>query len=594
MKKRSSCTHTHEFYFAPQEQVLYTRSQLSRHYAQGDLEGPMADAGFKGHPSCHFCKKYFYSDQELYSHMQTKHMMCFICRRAAPDKYTYYRNLKELEDHFRTNHHLCMHKGCAGKHPEERVFANKEEFHVHYVQNHGESLSKYQKKQALQININFPSLRQDRQVYQEPEAQEQRDDYRREHFAEEVRQEEDIFAHLGPSQWRRAVGSSNSGGYNGVSSTFRPTLNMEDYPSLPGTSKSAKKRAKAKAKAASEPKPARELNSAAWGTTGKGKAQLNSTSEEIREKNKLLMQKLRRELDGIVFTAFRQESVHFLEGQSSPQEYYNRLKVLGLVEYASELAEICPKQDKKNALLQLLEEEKDRAKPRLDRRDDSEKFVNLATLLRKSRIGEDQEGNQRVEGAVSTSSNSKPEISTPSDTMNAARVAIHHEQNQRQKQQHSEEIKANNKLLMAKLKQELDPDTFAGFRMKSMDYLKGKIDAQDYYDLIIGLGLIELIKDLANLCPDQVKRQALIDLHEHLLQVQMASDANSSQATQSSSTQKRETSSRQRKKMSKFERRRLGENASYSSIENDSYQRPNVHRVNPNNSWTQKEGRGLF
>ena len=34
------------------EQVLYTRPDLHKHVRTGDLEGPMAESGFKGHPDC--------------------------------------------------------------------------------------------------------------------------------------------------------------------------------------------------------------------------------------------------------------------------------------------------------------------------------------------------------------------------------------------------------------------------------------------------------------------------------------------------------------------------------------------------------------
>jgi E3 ubiquitin-protein ligase ZNF598 len=38
------------------EQQLYDKEGLERHMRRGDLEGPLAEAGFKGHPRCNFCK----------------------------------------------------------------------------------------------------------------------------------------------------------------------------------------------------------------------------------------------------------------------------------------------------------------------------------------------------------------------------------------------------------------------------------------------------------------------------------------------------------------------------------------------------------
>ena len=34
------------------EQILYNRQDLERHQRQGDLTGPLAESGFKGHPNC--------------------------------------------------------------------------------------------------------------------------------------------------------------------------------------------------------------------------------------------------------------------------------------------------------------------------------------------------------------------------------------------------------------------------------------------------------------------------------------------------------------------------------------------------------------
>ena len=34
------------------EQVTYSKPDLERHMRTGDLTGPMAESGFKGHPQC--------------------------------------------------------------------------------------------------------------------------------------------------------------------------------------------------------------------------------------------------------------------------------------------------------------------------------------------------------------------------------------------------------------------------------------------------------------------------------------------------------------------------------------------------------------
>lgn len=79
------------------EQVAYSKADLNVHIRSGDVTGPMAEAGFKGHPTCTFCRKHFYGDNELFAHMQSTHEQCFLCRRARPDKHVYYRDYAELE-----------------------------------------------------------------------------------------------------------------------------------------------------------------------------------------------------------------------------------------------------------------------------------------------------------------------------------------------------------------------------------------------------------------------------------------------------------------------------------------------------------------
>lgn len=42
------------------EQCLYSKSELDRHMKTGDVEGPMAESGFKGHPECRWGSSFFY------------------------------------------------------------------------------------------------------------------------------------------------------------------------------------------------------------------------------------------------------------------------------------------------------------------------------------------------------------------------------------------------------------------------------------------------------------------------------------------------------------------------------------------------------
>lgn len=203
------------------EQVLYTKEELERHNRTGDLTGPMAESGFKGHPQCNFCRSRHYGDNELFLHMQSAHERCFLClrwvprtspgaefsmspaaawnqsrrrsweflpcphndtntasspRRAKPEQFVYYRNYNELERHFRTQHFACDHPTCLEKRfvgecrraawaawslafptpaAPAAVFPSEEELKQHSALEHGEGMSKAQRKANLTIPIDI-------------------------------------------------------------------------------------------------------------------------------------------------------------------------------------------------------------------------------------------------------------------------------------------------------------------------------------------------------------------------------------------------------------------------------------------------------
>ena len=136
------------------EQQVYTEASLSRHNASGDVGGPLAAAGFKGHPPCAFCRKRFYSDAELFTHMQTQHEHCFLCRRAAPGEWEYFRDYADLDAHFSTAHHACRHAACVAA--RFVVFGSAAELAAHAAREHGGEVgatSRAERRAALTIPI---------------------------------------------------------------------------------------------------------------------------------------------------------------------------------------------------------------------------------------------------------------------------------------------------------------------------------------------------------------------------------------------------------------------------------------------------------
>lgn len=188
------------------EQMVYSKETLKRHLESGDESGPLAESGFKGHPLCKFCRQRFYDSNELYKHMESAHEHCFLCRRAAPHQYVYFRHYKELEgegakvrmeraigegyvgrlgfagtlvtasptaiqcplcppcplpvhtpgaDHFTKAHHPCPHPNCLER--KFVVFDTEYELKAHFAAEHGDEvkMSAAQRRQAMTIPLNL-------------------------------------------------------------------------------------------------------------------------------------------------------------------------------------------------------------------------------------------------------------------------------------------------------------------------------------------------------------------------------------------------------------------------------------------------------
>ncbi|CAG9463126.1 unnamed protein product [Pedinophyceae sp. YPF-701] len=152
------------------EQVLYSKQDLDRHMRSGDKEGPLADSSFQGHPSCKYCRKRFYDENELFVHMERKHEHCFICRKRDPEKFVYYRDYNELEQHFGARHYMCDHPRCL----EQRfvVFESYDALRHHQGKEHGDGMSRAQRKQHLAINVAV-NYRDSSRQQMEPDADSQ-------------------------------------------------------------------------------------------------------------------------------------------------------------------------------------------------------------------------------------------------------------------------------------------------------------------------------------------------------------------------------------------------------------------------------------
>ncbi|KAJ1021672.1 hypothetical protein NDA16_003808 [Ustilago loliicola] len=132
---------THKKIFA-HEHTLHTEQSLAAHERAE-------------HRLCEYDRLWFYSDDELFSHMRDKHEQCHICKARGTDeeRWKYYRDYDMLEKHFKREHYLCENKECLEK--KFIVFDTELDFKAHQVAEHGNELSTRERREAMRIEANF-------------------------------------------------------------------------------------------------------------------------------------------------------------------------------------------------------------------------------------------------------------------------------------------------------------------------------------------------------------------------------------------------------------------------------------------------------
>lgn len=134
------------------ERKCYTREALVRHRKEGDAD----DRSHRGHPACRFCDELFLDNDELLLHLRKNHFWCHICEKDGSQDY--YRDYKDLREHFKHAHYLCEEGDCA-REKFTNVFRMKVDYQAHIAQKHSDKLSKAEarKMRQLDVNITFSS-----------------------------------------------------------------------------------------------------------------------------------------------------------------------------------------------------------------------------------------------------------------------------------------------------------------------------------------------------------------------------------------------------------------------------------------------------
>ena len=76
-----------------------------------------------------------------------------VPQERTRDKFVYYRDYDELERHYTTAHHPCLHPECLAK--KFVVFQSPQELKNHEGLEHGRAMTKAERKEALRVHVEF-------------------------------------------------------------------------------------------------------------------------------------------------------------------------------------------------------------------------------------------------------------------------------------------------------------------------------------------------------------------------------------------------------------------------------------------------------
>eukprot|EP00884_Botryococcus_braunii_P010308 jgi/Botrbrau1/19279/Bobra.0073s0026.2 len=463
------------------EQILYSKQELDRHQKSGDVTGPLSESSFKGHPLCKFCRKRFYGDNEMFTHMQHSHETCFLCRRSRPDKYLYYRDYSELEGHFRADHHLCEHPNCRDA--RFIVFAAEAELRHHNAMSHGGNMSRAEKRQALTIPIAVSYRRGERQAEEDapPPA----------HPAFGVtiggpgggpdQRQPDGLA-LDASHFPAALGapsllagSSGAPRYAAAAGASGTTMRPEDFPALAGTSRHAKKKEKERARSMAQLVNAGTVRQVLPPRRPDLMASQDpfpslthsASAPSLKQQSPLSALPVNRRAEAPAPSATASQPLAQQVTAPPPTNApgLQRLTAATVVT-GQPTARTLPSTSQG---------------PKIPT---SEEFPALPTLMTTPK----RVGKQQMQNGSSGAG--------PSSTDNV-----------------SQGFKTANKELLDKVKARLDSDAFAAFRADAGAFYKGDLSAEDFHYHIVQAGLATLVPEIVSLLPDTKRQERLLHIH---------------------------------------------------------------------------------
>ena len=112
------------------EMNIYNQKNLEDHIKYGEYDKNIVIS--PPHPTCPFDNTTFFNDEKMFSHMNSFHFICQLCRDKK--NIIFYPELKNLLQHYKDNHYCCPFEECLKD--VYVVFGKEEELLSHLITKH--------------------------------------------------------------------------------------------------------------------------------------------------------------------------------------------------------------------------------------------------------------------------------------------------------------------------------------------------------------------------------------------------------------------------------------------------------------------------
>ncbi|KAI3426465.1 hypothetical protein D9Q98_008832 [Chlorella vulgaris] len=107
------------------------------------------------HPRCEFCRRTFFDDDALWSHMQQVHYSCHVCPPPVAAA-AYFNSSQDLLRHMRSDHFMCEEAECVDCFV---AFSSVEDLQRHHMERHSARMPRWDSTRARPMHLDITFAR---------------------------------------------------------------------------------------------------------------------------------------------------------------------------------------------------------------------------------------------------------------------------------------------------------------------------------------------------------------------------------------------------------------------------------------------------